>query len=294
MSVVLQRLLGVLFLSCAWWYGFAADEQRLLGVSAPAESPLLIVNFLDVGQGDAIHLRTPGGVDVLIDTGRDARVLEELGRTLPLSDRVVEHLVLTHPDADHIGGVPFVFEHYEVDVVYSTSDQGTSGLADLVWMLAHEQAGDSLLLVRGDSIQLSEAVEVVALWPQMGDVHDGNDDSIVLQVVAGRSHLLFTGDIERPTEDALLGLQDEGRYSLQSDVLKVAHHGSVSSSSSLFLAAVLPTYSVISAGVENAYGHPHDRTVSELQRYSNSVLRTDVDGSIRCVVRESGVMCESV
>ncbi|MCA9387851.1 MAG: MBL fold metallo-hydrolase [Candidatus Andersenbacteria bacterium] len=294
MSVVLPRLLGVLFLSCAWWYGFTTDGQLRLGGTSVEDPLLLTVYVLSVGQGDAIHLRTPGGVDVLIDTGRDARVLEELGRTLPLSDRVVEHLVLTHPDADHIGGVPFVFEHYEVDAVYSTSDRGSSGLADLVWMLAHEQAGSSSLLMRGDSIQLSKDVEVVVLWPQMGDAHSGNDDSIVLRAVAGRSHLLFTGDIERPTEDALLGLQDEARYSLQSDVLKVAHHGSVSSSSSSFLQAVLPTYSVISAGLENAYGHPHDRTVSELHRYSSSVLRTDLDGSIRCVVHESGVMCEPV
>lgn len=232
----------------------------------------LQVHFLDVGQGDAIFIETPLGVQVLIDGGPDSRVLQELSKKMSFTDRTIDMIVGTHPDTDHIGGLIDVLAHYEVGTILTTENKGESSTALQYETVKSAEKAAIVYARRGQEIALDASTTIKVLFPDSNPATmESNTSSIVLQLVYGDTTFLFTGDSPKSIEEYLVLV--EGEY-LQSDVLKVGHHGSRTSTSLLFLDEVQPTIGVISAGKDNSYGHPHTEVTDALFNAGTSILQT--------------------
>lgn len=237
-----------------------------------------MVAFLDVGQGDAVYLEAPHGTQVLIDGGVGRAVLERLGEVMPFSDRTIDVVVATHPDADHIGGLPEVFARYDVGMFLEPGvrDDGADSAA-----LAEAVRAEGLTPVQvrsGMTLVLEPGVSIEILFPDR-DVSgvDPNIGSIVARLSYGDTSFLLTGDAPTEVETYLVGLYGNA---LASTVLKVGHHGSRTSTSDVFLGFVDPTHGVISAGCDNTYSHPHEETIKRLARFGVRERRTCEEGTI--------------
>lgn len=247
-------------------------------VSAEARGDVLTVAFLDVGQGDAIFIETPSGNQVLIDGGANAKVLEELGTVMPFYDRSLDLVIATHPDKDHIGGLPDVFAAYEVSSIIDPgipSDTGTYG--EYVRHI-QDEGGVYIQARRGQVIDLGDGVYIRILFPDR-DVSgvEANDGSVILQLVYGETEFLLTGDASKAIELYLLTLDGT---TLESDVLKAGHHGSDTSSAGVFVRTVDPEYAVISAGKDNRFGHPHQEVLDTLHEAETQIFRTYEKGTV--------------
>ena len=226
----------------------------------------LHVYFLDVGQGDSVLIVTPEGRQVLVDGGPGPLgAARAVGSKTSLWDRDLDMVVLTHPDEDHFRGLVEVLERYAVDFVLQGSGVSENPLY-LEWEKAVEgEETRRVTAVQGQAISLGGATWIYVLNPPEVPVRatgsDKNNNAIVLRLVHGKVSFLLTADIEARAEELLLR---EG-LSLRSSVLKVAHHGSKTSTTPRFLAAVSPAAAVISAGADNCYGHPYAGVTRRLQ-----------------------------
>ncbi len=230
------------------------------------------VTVLNVGQGDAILVTTPNGERVVVDGGPSGIVLaRELGEVLPHWGRGIAAAVLTHPDADHVGGLPALLDRFQVKRVYDSGEQRETA----IFARFAEAAGPRRALRRGDVFEV-DGVRFEALWPPPGPL-DGprNAFSVVLRVTYGNIVILLTGDIEETAQEALLAGGGIGAH-----VIKVPHHGAATNAGG-FLDATGAQVAIISVGAENRYGHPADETLRELAGWP--VLRTDVHGRITIV-----------
>ncbi len=238
---------------------------------------------LDVGQGDAILVEGGAGGRLLVDGGPDPeRLLVALDERLPPWDRRIDVVVLSHPHEDHVAGLAQLLERYRVDRVYEPGMFGPGpGYEAFDEALARLDLPRGTL-ARGDRLRVDD-IALSVLWPERGRVprlppDDGtaiNNVSIVLLgEVAGRRFLL-TGDVEEEVDPALL---TSGLPPI--DVLKVAHHGSRTSSTDAVLEALRPAVAIVSAGTGNPYGHPSPATIRRLEQAGSRVLRTDRDGSV--------------
>jgi competence protein ComEC len=238
----------------------------------------LSVYFLNVGQGDATYIRTAKGDDILIDGGKNeaGAVVVSYLKQLGVDD--LEVMVSTHPDADHVGGLDTVLEHFKVESVYAPKVSHTT-----------DTFKDFLLAVKKEGLTIKEAKAGVVLplaglsAKFVGPVKkygstDMNNWSAVLHVTYGTNGFLFTGDAELKAEN---DMQASG-MTLRADVLKVGHHGSKSSTSAAFLKKVAPRYAVISVG-KNSYGHPGQGVLDALKRAKAVVYRTDLNGTVSAV-----------
>ena len=228
----------------------------------------LEVSFLDVGQGDAAFIETPGGHQILVDGGPDGDLMMRLiGERMPFMDRTLELVVLTHGHSDHVSGLTEALRRFEVErVVHRMTD--LEGHAYDAWHIAVEREGAEVLEARrGQSITTDDGVLIQVVGPPetllRGTASDVDNASVVVRLVYGNVSFLLTGDMFAEGERALAA----SGTSIDSDVLKVGHHGSRSSSSEAFLAAVSPAIAVISAGEGNGFGHPHAETLEALRRW---------------------------
>ncbi|WP_336788466.1 ComEC/Rec2 family competence protein [Paenibacillus sp. MMO-177] len=243
------------------------------------EKGKLSVYFLDVGQGDATYIKTPNGDDILIDGGNNKygdTVVDDL-KKLGVDD--IEIMISTHPDADHVGGMDTILSAFKVEAVYAPKVSHTT-----------QTFKDFLTAVKNEKLTIKEAKAGVTL-PLKGITatfvgptkeyakSDLNDWSAVLRVVNGKNSFLFTGDAEQKSEADMIS----SKATLKSDVLKVGHHGSDTSSSTAFIKAVAPKYAVISVGAKNSYGHPTATTLNTLKTANATVYRTDKSGTITFV-----------
>ena len=241
----------------------------------------LTVHFLDVGQGDAVALRTPGGRWVLVDggprsEGRDA------GRrvVVPFLRREgavrLAAIVATHAHADHVGGLPAVLSALAVDVVLEPGEP-LGEAPYLEFLAATEASGARWRAARsGDRLDL-DSVRFTVLSPDSAwaaETTDPNEESVVLLVEYGHVRLLLTGDAGLPVEFRLAGRVGDV------DVLKVGHHGSRSATSDAWLDEARPEVAVISVGARNTYGHPAPEVVARLVAHGVHVHRTDREGTI--------------
>lgn len=241
-------------------------------------SDSLKVSFLNVGQGDAIFFETPSGRQVLIDGGKNKKVVSELGRLMGLGDRSLDVVIATHPDADHIGGLPEVFARYEVALFIEPGVKSDNSLDDELYSRVATENSQTLLARRGQVVDLGDGAKLVILFPNADPARwETNDASIVAKLVYGRVSFLFTGDAPIKTENILLNLNKD---ILDTDVLKAGHHGSRTSTSLSFAQAVSPTFAVISAGRDNTYGHPHKEVLNVLERAGAQIKSTSESGTI--------------
>ncbi len=244
----------------------------------PSPPERLSVTVLDVGQGDAILIRTPTGQNVLVDGGPGGAVLRGLGDELPWHDRTIDLIVLTHPQRDHATGLIDVLARYDVRRVVAGPGIARGSTYD-AWLAAVRDEGLDVETARqGLSLDLGDGVRFEVAGPDavMAEDRESNNSAAVLRLVWRDVSFLLTGDIEAKAERALL---DDG-VDVRATVLKVAHHGSATSSSPAFLDAVRPSIAVVSSGKDNAFGHPAPEVVRELEAYAN-VYNTADAGSVR-------------
>lgn len=244
----------------------AAIPITILPARGPGE---LRVDFLDVGQGDAILVTTPHGRQVLVDGGPSGvRLARELGEVLPHWDRSLDVVVLTHPQEDHMGGLPEIASRMTVATAY-TSGQ-TNGT--LTFAAFEDRFAAREVLAAGGRITIDEVVFEI-LWPPPGfEPRQLNDASIVLRVSYGAVAFLLTGDIEAAVQRELMSSAD-----VDAAILKVPHHGSKTSAPE-FLSAVQPAIAVVQVGPDNRFGHPHAEVLEALA--SSTVYRTDQRGRV--------------
>ena len=244
------------------------------------------VKMLDVGQGDAILVRTSEQT-ILIDTS-DVDEQAKLKAALEKENvKTIDKLILTHPHADHIGGVQTVFKMCEVKAVYDNGEPTTSKLYRGYLKTIKQKGIEYKHLHDGDVLEFGGGVTFTVMSPTEDMVKNGgkkngktnlNLNSIVGRLKCGEFTMLFTGDAEKETEEALL--KRHSAAELKSLVLKSPHHGSKTSSSNKFLKAVAPEQVVISCGKDNDYGHPHTETVKRYEKLNIKRWVTKDNGTI--------------
>ena len=269
--------------------GLAAASALLVALTLTSlpDGRLHLVT-LDVGQGDAILVTAPSGATMLIDGGPDPDLLlRRLGEHLPWWRRRIDLMLLTHPHEDHVGGLVAALERYQVGLILDGGRPYENPTYPRFLVQARHEPGGHLAAARaGARLRLDATTTVTLLYPSAKDVSgplpegDINNASVVGVLRIGGFAALLTGDAELPVE-ALLA---ERGLLTRIDVLKVGHHGSHSSSGPALLNATHPGAALISAGVGNDYGHPHQVTLDHLRAIPDLRLhRTDLEGSIEVV-----------
>lgn len=252
-SIILFVLLGNLFT----WSIFLHENNR----------EFLTVNFLDVGQGDAIFIEAPNGKQVLIDTGPDDSIVRTLHSFLPYYDRHFDQIITTHPDLDHIGGTPTILERYKIDYYSFFKESSQSEITKKIENLLFEKGITLSYLEAGDRIMIDEKAGIFLdiLWPSSKfQTEEKNDLSIVAKLTYQQTSFLMMGDASIKIENFLL---EEFGDKLDIDILKLGHHGSKTSSAYSFIEITSPQKVVISASANNNYGHPHKEVLENLQKY---------------------------
>lgn len=249
---------------------------------SPSSSRIFELYFLDIGQGDAVYVRSPSGQDILIDGGPSSVVLRRLAEVMPWSDRTIDVVVETHPDADHIGGLPDVLKRYTVGMFVQPGIESKNSIDDEITRLLKEQNIPSVIARRGMVFDLGQGVFFNILFPDrdVSSFKDTNEASIIGQIVYGSSTVMLTGDAPSKIE---IYLVSQDGVALKSDILKAGHHGSRTSSSQEFVKMVQPLFSVISAGKDNRYKHPHQEVIDMFLSHNIDILRTDKEGTIRFI-----------
>jgi competence protein ComEC len=235
----------------------------------------LVVKFFDIGQGDAMYIKSPSGRELLIDGSADKQILEKLGRTMNLFDRHIDVVVATHPDKDHIGGLPAVLTKYTVGLLLEPGTTADNGVYDELLVVAKNKSVKIVQAYAGQSIDLGGDAIATVLYPNRSVLGmETNESSIVILLTYGSQSFLFTGDAPLSTEYSILNKLPE------LSVLKAGHHGSQTSTSFELLEKTTPEYTVLSVGANNSYGHPHRNVVARLQEFRSQILRTDQKGDI--------------
>ncbi len=245
------------------------------------------VVFFDISQGDAILVSTVGGYRILIDGGPHNGIVGGLGRELSFFDRKIDILILTHPHFDHLKGFFEVLNRYEIGAVMMTGVQYESKLYQRFIALIGEGNIPVINALSTSDIIFPDGTVLDVLWPEKPlaglSVDDINASSIILRVTGTGKHILFAGDTTIQEELGLLHTPQD----ISASVLKIAHHGSKTSSSPEFLQEAKPQVAIISAGKKNHFGHPHREIINRLNRYGIDIRRTDENGDITLRI-ESG------
>lgn len=246
----------------------------------------LLVHFINVGQADAIAVNLPDGKIFLIDTG-----CEEVNVTYTnyLKENVlnskrsnyIDYLVLSHADMDHVGGTLKLLKNFDVGTIFMPKVASASAGYDKIYDYVVDNCNYQVL---GDEFIIGNDVYNIKFFRQLSDA-DTNDASQVVKLEYGDDSFLFTGDISSSVEEKYINLY--GRE-LDSDVLKISHHGSKTSTSAKFLEIVTPEYAVISVG-NNSYGHPTGEVLNRLIASETLILRTDEKGDVLFISESCGL-----
>jgi competence protein ComEC len=282
-------------------YGLIAGATALsvmvaISVVSAAPDGRVHVIVLDVGQGDAILVDGDKGGRILVDGGPDGSVLlAELDRVIPSWDRRLDAVVLTHPHDDHVAGLVSLMGRYRVGAAYE-SGWPSETPAYTAWRTALAEHGlTAKRLSTGDELRVDD-VNLRVLWPDDGTVRPSfldpaaadnrktNDASIVLLGDYQDRRFLLSGDAEDDVDPTLIS-----RGLPRVDMLKVAHHGSATATSSALLGALRPAVAVVSVGAGNTYGHPNAGTMARLRSHSTKTFRTDQAGTVDVALDRAGV-----
>src|SRR3989344_3111135 len=276
MSIAIKNLrkiflLAVIAASIFIWYAVFDLEAR----------GNLSISFFDVGQGDSEFIQAENGNQVLIDGGPNEAILSKLGEAMPFWDRSIDLVVLTHPHADHLDGLLEVLKRYNVRTVIESGANHSIPEYAKWHQLLEEKAVEVIIAKAGQKIKISDSAYLNIFTP-FEDFEDKSSKNIHDAMIAsklnyGSTSVLFMGDAEKQIEYRLIFSGAD----LKSDILKVGHHGSKTSTSEEFLKAVSPKFAIISAGRKNRYGHPHQDILDRLMSFGIKIFRTDQDGDIR-------------
>jgi competence protein ComEC len=267
-------ILGILsFLNILAW----------IAVFEISKPQFLEVHFFDVGQGDAIFIETPQSHQILIDGGPTSAILEKLGKEMPFWDRSIDLVILTHPERDHLAGLIEVLEKYKVEnILWTGVVRDTAEFKE--WQRLIQEEGAKIFIAKAGQKIITPQTFLEILYPfeslEGKEFRNSNNTSIVSKLKFNKNSFLFTGDIYKSAERKII--DEFSEEILNSDILKVAHHGSKTSSSSEFLQIVSPEIAIIQVG-KNKYGHPHQEVLERLRKFGIKIQRTDKDGDIRII-----------
>jgi competence protein ComEC len=254
-------------------------------VFALSGSQNLKVDFLNVGQGDSFLIETPDMQYILIDGGPDSTVLQKLADYMPFWDKEIDLVILTHPDSDHVTGLIDVLQKYKVDDILWTGIKiNTATYQKWLTVLAEQQKMGAKIIIAQSNEEIKAGNVLINILNPINSLagkyfKDDNDTGVVSRLLYGKISFLFSADITSKEEQQLV----DSKSDLQSNVLKVAHHGSKYSTSDIFLAAVEPQIAVISDGKNNSYGFPTADVLQRLQEFGIKIFRTDQDGDVEFV-----------
>tara|TARA_R100001143_G_scaffold63590_1_gene72953 strand:- start:19646 stop:22066 length:2421 start_codon:yes stop_codon:yes gene_type:complete len=245
----------------------------------------LEITVLDVGQADAIHISTPNGSNLLIDAGRWSPMSNSGDQILlPYFEHIgVDHIdavLLSHPHADHIGGMPALLEGIEIGNIYQSDYDYESVLYSTYMNLAEVNKIPVHFSTAGDRIDIDPSLRIFVVGPEPHAPrdHNPNNHSLSFKLVYGHTSFLFSGDAE--TEQERRMTERYGDF-LKSDLYKVGHHASNTSSSDLFMKVINPKITVSSLAFRNGFGHPGQDAITRLHQYSNNQFYTSLNGAIR-------------
>jgi len=247
-------------------------------VSSGQEQGTLQVKVLDIGQGDAILIRG-GGQTVLVDTG-DIETRDKLVAYIKKEGiTAIDTVIITHPHADHLGGMLGVLENFKVKQIYDSGQTATTALYRKYLSEVQKQKIPFNLVTAGEEISITNEIKLKFLTPSKPFITESamNNNSIVAKLTYNQFSMLLTGDAEKESEKNMV---KNYAKELKSTVLKAGHHGSNTSSSSGFLKAVGPEAVIISLGANNDYHHPHPSTLKKYVDAQLKVYRTDLDGTV--------------
>ena len=259
------------------------------------------IYFVDVGQGDCTLIQTSGRKNVLIDGGGSEFGSFDVGKStlLPyLLDRgitKIDYMMISHFDSDHIGGLFYIMENLRVDnIIISKQGESSENLKKFIEILQSNNRGSKnktniILVKKGDNIKIDNTSYFEILFPEEELINDNilNNNSIVAKFVSNNFKMLFTGDIEEIAENGLCELY-KSTNKLQADIIKVAHHGSKTSSTLNFLELVKPKIALIGVGENNNFGHPNDAVLKRIKDLGAHIYRTDQMGEISIVIGNRG------
>lgn len=250
---------------------------ELLTTAFSSKQDLEIV-FLDVGQGDAIFITTPSGRQVLVDAGPRNNLGSSLAHYMPSYDRSINLVILTHPDLDHVGGMVSLIDRYDIDLLIHSGLLAGSDVYAAIADRVNQLGIPTTTAAAGQVIDLGDGVslEIFSPHPDL-DSFESNDYSIVARLSYGDTSVLLTGDAPKVIEQNVVRAFGDR---IQSDILKVGHHGSNTSTGDFFFEAVNPEYAVLSYGCSNRFGHPHGEVLATLFAQQVSVLDTCNDGDV--------------
>lgn len=255
------------------------------------------IYFFNVGQGDS-ELIQKGDFQILIDGGPDDKVLSEIGKAMPLSDRKIDLIILTHPHADHLRGINLILDRYDIGTIYSSGVlDTTNGYLEFLNKIKNKSVRFKVPGVYEKIIPFANA-ELDFLWP--GDKYKSttlsnlNNSSEVTKFCYFDHCALFTGDIEADEQSAMFDYYTQKNLTnvFKVDILKIPHHGSKNGTDEQILKTVTPKYAIIEVGAGNTYGHPHAVTLELLKKLNITMFRTDQDGMIKFELTKTGIIKE--
>ena len=272
-----KRHFKYLFISLLFLLLFSSSSLYIRKISSKKLNPnLMYVHYINVDQGDSILIQV-NNKNLLIDSGPKSHKRQLIKYLNSLGISSLDYVIATHPHDDHIGNMNTIINTYEVRSFYAPKVYSyTKSFEQMIEALKTKNL-KIIPIQRGcNTINLGNQTLTEVFSPINDEYDNENNYSAVIKISFGNTSFLFTGDAEKEIEDKLSSLHDD----ISSDVLKIAHHGSSSSTTESFLTSVNPKYAVISAGRNNIYGHPDKETLSKLKKYNINILRTDIQNNI--------------
>lgn len=247
-------------------------------VAEGQQNSTLTVKVLDIGQGDAILIRVAGQT-VLVDTGDIEHRNKMVAYIKKEGITTIDKVIITHPHADHLGGMPGILENFKVGQIYDSGRTGTTALYRQYLSLVNKKKIPFTAVTPGTEIIIVNDIKLKIFAPNKSFLTDPeiNNSSIVAKLIYNKFSMLLTGDAEKESESLML---KSYASELKSSVLKAGHHGSNTSSSPEFLKAVGPEAAIISLAANNDYHHPHPSTLKKYEQAKLKVYRTDLDGTV--------------
>jgi len=273
----MKRLIIVLILLIICTGCIKHSQDSCTAATCPVQNitvPLqnLTVTFIDVGQGDSEWIITPSGNTMLIDAGDSDKTWRIASKLVTV--REIDAVVATHAHSDHIGGMQTVLTMYDVNNFYDSGYPHTSKTYENMLTLINNKRINYTVVKNGDKINLDPVMDISVLNPQPIFFNNVNDNSVVLFMTYKNMSFLFTGDSERNAETVY------ARKLGNVDVIKIAHHGSSTSTGPYLLSKTKPSVSIISVGEGNSYGHPDKNIIKNLESYQSKIYLTSENGDI--------------
>lgn len=255
------------------------DLYRAAGLSSSgtAVEGDVSLHFVDVGQGDCELIKTQNKA-VLIDCGEKEYYADVIAYIKSQNIEYLDYVIVTHPHSDHAGGMSYILDEFDIGtVIMPKIKDSVIPTTNTYVRLLNSIANKDIAVEYADAGKeyTLDDVKMTVLSP-VQDYDDLNNYSVAVKFVHGENSFLFTGDIEKEAESDIM----EKGYDISADVLKIAHHGSSTSSQKSFINAVSPKYAVIEVGSPNSYNHPHKETVERLENKEIVIYRTDLYGNI--------------